>query len=84
MYVSILFDDSLIFSSYKFTVENSGSFLSINALVGLLGSFTTFSAFSYEAINLIMTKKIFVSFIYIFFSISVCILSAYLGMIINK
>jgi len=62
----------------------SEDFIKFFLIVGLLGSFTTFSAFSYEAINLIMTKKIFVSFIYIFFSISVCILSAYLGMIINK
>ncbi len=53
-------------------------------VIGLLGSFTTFSAFSFEVVNLITSKKIFFSFLYIFLSISVCILFAYLGMIINK
>ena len=71
-----------ITSSY---IKNiSEDFIKFFLIVGLLGSFTTFSAFSYETINLIMTKKILLSFIYIFFSISVCILSAYLGIIINK
>ena len=62
----------------------SEDFTKFFLIVGLLGSFTTFSAFSFEAISLIIEKKIFVSFSYIFFSISVCILSAYLGIIINK
>ena len=53
-------------------------------VIGLLGSFTTFSAFSFEVVNLITSKKIFFSFLYIFLSISGCILFAYLGMIINK
>ena len=62
----------------------SEDFIRFFLIIGLLGSFTTFSAFSYETLGLIMEKKIFVSIIYIFFSISVCILSAYLGIIINK
>tara|TARA_A100001011_G_C13944595_1_gene688591 strand:+ start:229 stop:594 length:366 start_codon:yes stop_codon:yes gene_type:complete len=62
----------------------SEDFIKFFLIIGLLGSFTTFSAFSYESLSLIMEKKIFVSIIYIFFSISVCILSAYLGIIINK
>ena len=62
----------------------SEDFIKFFLIVGLLGSFTTFSAFSYESVNLIMSKKIILSFIYIFFSISFCILFAYLGMIINK
>ncbi len=53
-------------------------------VIGLLGSFTTFSAFSFEVVNLITSKKIFFSFLYIFLSIFGCILFAYLGMIINK
>ena len=72
-----------------FITSNIGNNLSENfvkffLIIGLLGSFTTFSAFSYESLGLIMEKKIFMSIIYIFFSISVCILSAYLGIIINK
>ena len=62
----------------------SEDFIKFFLIVGLLGSFTTFSAFSYEALSLIMEKKIFVSVVYILFSISVCILSAYFGIIINK
>ena len=59
-------------------------FIKFFLIIGLLGSFTTFSTFSYESLGLIMEKKIFVSFVYILFSISVCILSAYLGITINK
>jgi len=62
----------------------SEDFIKFFLIIGLLGSFTTFSTFSYESLGLIMEKKIYVSIIYIFFSISVCILSAYLGMLINK
>ena len=62
----------------------SEDFVKFFLIIGLLGSFTTFSAFSYESLGLIMEKKIFVSIIYIFFSILVCVLSAYLGIIINK
>ena len=62
----------------------SGDFVKFFLIIGLLGSFTTFSAFSYEVVNLINSKKIFISFLYIFISIFFCILFAYLGMIINK
>ena len=61
----------------------SEDFIKFFLIIGLLGSFTTFSTFSYESLSLIMEKKIFMSIIYIFFSISVCILSAYLGIIIK-
>ena len=62
----------------------SDNFLKFFLIIGLLGSFTTFSAFSYEIVNLMMSKKLLFSFFYIFFSVIVCILSAYLGMLINK
>ena len=62
----------------------SQDFVKFFLIIGLLGSFTTFSAFSYEVINLINSKKILLSFLYIFISIFLCILFAYLGMIINK
>ena len=59
-------------------------FVKFFLIIGLLGSFTTFSTFSLEVVNLIMSKKIFFSFLFIFISITSCILFAYLGMIINK
>ena len=60
------------------------NFVKFFLIIGLLGSFTTFSAFSFETVNLILSKKIFFSLIYVFISIFICILSAYLGMLINK
>ena len=62
----------------------SENFVKFFLIIGLLGSFTTFSAFSFEVVNLIISKKIFIAFIYISISILVCILFAYLGMLINK
>jgi len=62
----------------------SEDFVKFFLIIGLLGSFTTFSAFSLEVVNLITSKKILFSFLYIFISILSCILFAYLGMIINK
>ena len=59
-------------------------FVKFFLIIGLLGSFTTFSAFSLEVVNLIISKKIFFSFLFIFISITSCVLFAYLGMIINK
>ena len=72
----------LITSNYARNL--SEDFVKFFLIVGLLGSFTTFSAFSYEVVNLINSKKILISFLYIFVSIFFCILFAYLGMIINK
>ena len=62
----------------------SEDFVMFFLIIGLLGSFTTFSAFSLEVVNLIISKKIFFSFLYIFISMFSCIFFAYLGMIINK
>ena len=72
-----------------FITSNIGNNLSENfikffLIIGVLGSFTTFSAFSYEIVDLINSKKYFFSFTYIFISIFICILSAYLGILLNK
>ena len=72
-----------------FITSNLGNNLSENfikffLIIGLLGSFTTFSAFSYEVVELINSKKYISSFAYIFISIFICILSAYLGTLLNK
>ena len=62
----------------------SENFIKFFLIIGLLGSFTTFSAFSYEVVELINSKKYISSFTYIFISIFICILSAYLGTLLNK
>tara|TARA_Y100001970_G_C13741814_1_gene606608 strand:- start:242 stop:598 length:357 start_codon:yes stop_codon:yes gene_type:complete len=62
----------------------SQNFIKFFLIIGLLGSFTTFSAFSYEVVDLINSKKYATSFTYIFISIFICIISAYLGTLVNK
>ena len=62
----------------------SENFIKFFLIIGLSGSFTTFSAFSYEVVELINSKKYISSFTYIFISIFICILSAYLGTLLNK
>ena len=49
-------------------LENKGTsylFIRYFLIIGILGSFTTFSTFSLEAIQLINDKKLFLSFVYI-------------------
>ena len=53
-------------------------------IIGLLGSYTTFSAFSLDIVDLLLTKKFFLPIIYITLSLTLCILSAYIGLNINK
>ena len=62
----------------------SENFIKYFLIIGFLGSFTTFSAFSYEALDLFLSKKMFLSIVYVIFSISFCIIAAYVGMYINK
>ena len=53
-------------------------------IIGLLGSFTTFSAFSIEVIELLNNKKFYIAFAYIFISIFLCLFAAYIGFNIHK
>ena len=53
-------------------------------IIGILGSFTTFSAFSFEIIDMINNRKVFISLFYIFFSLLTCIFCCYLGYNFNK
>ena len=62
----------------------SENFIKFFLIIGLLGSFTTFSAFSYEVVDLINSKKYITSFTYISVSIFLCIMFAYFGTLLNK
>ena len=68
----------------NFSNNLSENFIRFFLVIGLLGSFTTFSAFSYEVIDLLNSKKYITSFTYVFISIFICIMSAYLGTLLNK
>ncbi len=60
------------------------NFIRYFLIIGFLGSFTTFSTFSYEVLDLIYSKKFSTSIIYIISSVILCIFSAFVGMYINK
>tara|TARA_E500000178_G_C16698837_1_gene607231 strand:- start:332 stop:700 length:369 start_codon:yes stop_codon:yes gene_type:complete len=72
------------FITSNFGNNLSENFIKFFLIIGLLGSFTTFSAFSYEVLDLINSKKYISSFTYIFISILICIISAYLGTLLSK
>tara|TARA_B100000029_G_scaffold136813_1_gene131502 strand:+ start:65 stop:439 length:375 start_codon:yes stop_codon:yes gene_type:complete len=62
----------------------SEHFLKYFLIIGLLGSFTTFSAFSIEVVELYNDKKIFVAILYILISVISCILASYSGYNISR
>ena len=53
-------------------------------LIGLLGGFTTFSTFSYEAVDLWENGEGIKMILYLFLSISLCISGTFLGLIIGR
>ena len=64
--------------------SSSEIFIKYFLIIGVLGSYTTFSAFSYEVIELYNNKKFLLSIIYILASVFSCIVAAYAGYTINK
>ena len=62
----------------------SEQFLKYFLIIGLLGSFTTFSAFSIEVLELYNDKKIFLAILYILVSVILCIIAAYSGYNISR
>ena len=83
----INFIGSFLIGILASNLESRGTsyiFIKYFLIIGILGSFTTFSTFSLESIQLINDKKLFLLFIYIFLSISLCIFGAFFGFNINK
>ena len=53
-------------------------------IIGILGSFTTFSTFSLETVELLVDKKFLLAFFYIFLSLFLCLSFTFLGLNLNK
>ena len=62
----------------------SQDFLKYFLIIGILGSFTTFSTFSLETIELLVDKKFLLAFFYIFLSLFLCLSFTFLGLNLNK
>jgi CrcB protein len=53
-------------------------------LIGLLGSFTTFSTFSFETLALFENGELFKAFLNIVLSVCVCVAATWLGMSLGR
>ena len=73
-----------LLANYLNSKEISELFYKYIIIIGLLGSFTTFSAFSIETTELINEGRISLSLIYILLSFVLTISAAFLGLSLNK
>lgn len=70
--------------SYLENKNISENFIKYFFVIGLLGSFTTFSAFSFEIVDMYNNHKLIIPFLYILLSVSCCVLAAFLGYNLNR
>jgi fluoride exporter len=54
------------------------------AAVGVLGGFTTFSAFSLDAVTLMERGELLPAALYILFSVALCLAGLYLGLLLTR
>jgi CrcB protein len=71
----------LIGLSEKFRIAPE---LQLIIATGVLGGFTTFSAFSLGTIEMLRNEQWLYSFLYIIVTVFVCLLSSYLGLVMVK
>ncbi len=83
LFINVLgcFFIGLIYTNFNNT--NSFEWIKPLFITGILGGFTTFSAFSYEGISLFQSQKIMAAFSYIILSNSLGLLAAYGGTFIQ-
>ena len=62
----------------------SQDFIKYFIIIGILGSFTTYSTFSLETIQLLIDKKFLFALLNIFFTITLCLFFTFLGLNLNK
>ena len=69
---------------FYFTSNNSSEFYKLFFMTGILGGFTTLSAFSLDSINMFVEKEYQILFLYISISVFLSIFSLYLGFILSR
>ena len=73
-----------LFVSYLNNKEISEIIIRYFFIIGFLGSFTTFSAFSKETFQLIEQGNWLLVMVYILFTVIGCLLATWIGMLITK
>ena len=73
-------------SAYVLMVERAAVSEELRAgiTIGLLGAFTTFSAFSIETLNLIESGEIVKAGLNVFLSVVLCISACWIGLIVTR
>ena len=73
-----------LFISFLNNKEVSEIFIRYFLIIGLLGSFTTFSTFSIETLDLYKHNGLSLSLLYVMLSIILSVFAAYIGFILIK